>query len=94
MALATVHVIVAEAAIDVVGAGIAVEQVGVAGERDRSRQVTEHDIAALAGVAKGTLYRYYRDKEDIYLALTIHAHPTLSEGLMEAAESLLHGGDT
>ena len=26
------------------------------------------------------------------LALTIHAHPTLSEGLMEAAESLLHGG--
>jgi len=27
------------------------------------------------------------------LALTIHAHPTLSEGLMEAAESLLHGGD-
>jgi len=28
------------------------------------------------------------------LALTIHAHPTLSEGLMEAAESLLHGGTT
>ncbi|MBI1728180.1 MAG: FAD-dependent oxidoreductase, partial [Candidatus Rokubacteria bacterium] len=26
------------------------------------------------------------------LALTIHAHPTLSESLMEAAESLLHGG--
>ncbi len=26
------------------------------------------------------------------LALTIHAHPTLSEGLMEAAESLLHQG--
>jgi dihydrolipoamide dehydrogenase len=26
------------------------------------------------------------------LALTIHAHPTLSETLMEAAESLLHGG--
>jgi dihydrolipoamide dehydrogenase len=26
------------------------------------------------------------------LAMTIHAHPTLSEGLMEAAESLLHGG--
>ena len=28
------------------------------------------------------------------LAVTIHAHPTLSEGLMEAAESLLHGGTT
>jgi dihydrolipoamide dehydrogenase len=27
------------------------------------------------------------------LAVTIHAHPTLSEGLMEAAESLLHGGE-
>jgi len=26
------------------------------------------------------------------LALTIHAHPTLSESLMEAAESLIHGG--
>jgi dihydrolipoamide dehydrogenase len=26
------------------------------------------------------------------LALTIHTHPTLSESLMEAAESLLHGG--
>jgi len=26
------------------------------------------------------------------MALTIHAHPTLSESLMEAAESLLHGG--
>ena len=26
------------------------------------------------------------------LALTIHAHPTLSEGLMEAAEGLLHQG--
>jgi len=26
------------------------------------------------------------------LALTIHAHPTLSESLMESAESLLHGG--
>ncbi len=26
------------------------------------------------------------------LALTIHAHPTISESLMEAAESLLHGG--
>ena len=28
------------------------------------------------------------------LALTIHAHPTLSESLMEAAESLLRGGST
>ena len=35
-------------------------------------EVRMDDIAAHAGVAKGTLYRYYQDKEDLYLALTIH----------------------
>ncbi len=35
-------------------------------------QVRMDDIADHAGVAKGTLYRYYNDKEDLYLALTVH----------------------
>src|SRR5438445_7592677 len=35
-------------------------------------EVRMDDIAAHAGVAKGTVYRYYRAKEDLYLALTIH----------------------
>lgn len=38
----------------------------------RYHEVRMDDIAAHAGVAKGTVYRYYRDKEDLYIALTIH----------------------
>ncbi len=34
-------------------------------------EVRMDDIAAQAGVAKGTLYRYFADKEDLYLALTV-----------------------
>ncbi len=43
----------------------------------RYHEVRMDDIAAHAGVAKGTLYRYYHDKEDIYLALTIHGIQSL-----------------
>jgi AcrR family transcriptional regulator len=42
-------------------------------------KVRMDDIAAHAGVAKGTLYRYYHDKEDLYLALTIHGIQELYE---------------
>jgi AcrR family transcriptional regulator len=35
-------------------------------------EVRMDDIAADAGVAKGTLYRYYRDKDELYVALTMH----------------------
>src|SRR5215213_200382 len=35
-------------------------------------EVRMEDIAAQAGVAKGTLYRYFEDKEDLYLALLLH----------------------
>jgi AcrR family transcriptional regulator len=42
-------------------------------------EVRMDDIAAHAGVAKGTLYRYYHDKEDLYLALTIHGIQELYE---------------
>ena len=38
----------------------------------RYHEVRMDDIATQAGVAKGTLYRYYTDKEALYLALTIH----------------------
>jgi AcrR family transcriptional regulator len=34
-------------------------------------EVRMDDIAAQAGVAKGTLYRYFHDKEDLYLALAV-----------------------
>ena len=42
-------------------------------------EVRMDDIAFHAGVAKGTLYRYYHDKEDLYLALTIHGIQELYE---------------
>jgi AcrR family transcriptional regulator len=47
--------------------------------RHRYHEVRMDDIAAHAGVAKGTLYRYYRDKENLYLALTIHGIHRLYE---------------
>jgi len=34
-------------------------------------EVRMDDIAADAGVAKGTIYRYFQDKEDLYLALIV-----------------------
>ena len=37
------------------------------------------DIALQAKVAKGTLYRYFDDKEDLYLALAVHGMQRLLE---------------
>lgn len=47
--------------------------------KNRYHEVRMDDVAAHAGVAKGTLYRYYRDKEDLYLALTVHGIHQLYE---------------
>ena len=47
--------------------------------KHRYHEVRMDDIADSAGVAKGTLYRYYRDKEDLYLALTIYGLHKLFE---------------
>ena len=35
----------------------------------RFHEVRMEDVAAAAEVGKGTLYRYFRDKEELYLAL-------------------------
>ena len=45
----------------------------------RYHEVRMEDIAAHAGVAKGTIYRYFNDKEDLYLALTIYGMQRLFE---------------
>ena len=45
---------------------------GVAGRlfaTQRFHEARMEDVAALAGVGKGTLYRYFKDKEELYLAL-------------------------
>lgn len=57
----------------------------------RYHEVRMDDIAGHAGVAKGTLYRYYRDKEDLYLALTIHGMHRLYE---ESQSNIIGPGDS
>src|SRR3954453_15670174 len=39
----------------------------------RFHEARMEDIAALAEVGKGTLYRYFKDKEELYLALLARA---------------------
>lgn len=41
--------------------------------RQRFHEVRMEDIATAAAVGKGTLYRYFADKEDLYLALLARA---------------------
>src|SRR4051794_28806540 len=45
------------------------------------------DIAAAAGVGKGTLYRYFKDKEELYLALLERASAQVTELLQEAVSA-------
>jgi AcrR family transcriptional regulator len=42
-------------------------------DKRRYHEVRMEDLAVKAGVAKGTLYRYFDDKEDLYLALLVSA---------------------
>jgi AcrR family transcriptional regulator len=42
-------------------------------DKRRYHEVRMEDVATQAGVAKGTLYRYFQDKEDLYIALLISA---------------------
>jgi AcrR family transcriptional regulator len=49
------------------------------------------DIAAQAGIAKGTLYLYFGSKEDIYVAAVQHAMDQLNErvcGRLQSAEGI------
>jgi AcrR family transcriptional regulator len=53
----------------------------------RFHEARMEDIAAAAEVGKGTLYRYFKDKEELYLALLEHA----AQGLLERLECTLSG---
>lgn len=51
-------------------------------------EVRMDDVAAAAAVSKGTLYRYFRDKEEMYLALLERASRQLLERLQKAIGSV------
>jgi TetR/AcrR family fatty acid metabolism transcriptional regulator len=47
-------------------------------------EVLIDDVAALAGVGKGTVYRYFRTKEELYFETILQAFDDLSATLAEA----------
>jgi len=53
----------------------------------RFHEARMEDIAAAAEVGKGTLYRYFKDKDELYLALLELAAEQLSARMREARES-------
>jgi AcrR family transcriptional regulator len=53
-------------------------------DRRRYHEVRMEDVAVAAGVAKGTLYRYFEDKEDLYIALLVSALDRLYRELVAA----------
>jgi TetR/AcrR family fatty acid metabolism transcriptional regulator len=52
----------------------------------RFHEVRMEDIAAEAGVGKGTLYRYFMDKDELYLALLTRASGQFLARVMEEAQ--------
>jgi AcrR family transcriptional regulator len=54
----------------------------------RFHEARMEDIAAEAGVGKGTLYRYFKDKEELYLALLERAADGWTRWLDAATEGI------
>ena len=54
----------------------------------RFHEVRMEDIAAAAGVGKGTIYRYFRDKDELYLALLDRAAKQIRDGLEQAVSEV------
>ena len=55
----------------------------------RFHEVRMEDIAAEAEVGKGTLYRYFNDKEELYLALVARASRQMVQRLTEAVAGVM-----
>src|SRR5437773_9499866 len=54
----------------------------------RFHEVRMEDIATAAGVGKGTIYRYFSDKEDLYLALLERASKQMHDRLERAVSNM------
>src|SRR5271170_4180865 len=53
----------------------------------RFHEARMEDVAALAEVGKGTLYRYFKDKEELYMALLARAACQMTERLRVVEEA-------
>ena len=53
----------------------------------RFHEVRMEDVAAEAGVGKGTIYRYFEDKDELYLTLLARAGEQLSTRIRERVEA-------
>jgi AcrR family transcriptional regulator len=52
------------------------------------RNATMDDVAEAAELSKGTLYLYYKNREELYLAITLRALDLLKARFREAAEKI------
>src|SRR3954462_6360731 len=57
-------------------------------DKRRYHEVRMEDVAAQAGVAKGTLYRYFQDKEDLFIALLVSATDSFCREMDAAFEGV------
>ena len=57
----------------------------VFGQERRFHKVTLDDVCQEAGIGKGTIYRYFQDKEDLYWNVILAGQETLLHSAQEAA---------
>lgn len=60
----------------------------------RFHEVTTEEIASAAGIGKGTIYRYFRDKEDLFHQTAMHGFEELCEFLEGASTGTGGVGDS
>jgi len=53
----------------------------------RFHEVTLDEVAQTARVGKGTIYRYFKDKDDLFFQLAVHGHEELCAAIEESADN-------
>jgi AcrR family transcriptional regulator len=61
--------------------------------RDGFMNANLDEVADLAGVAKGTLYRYFENKADLYVAVLLQGGQAFAERMREAASGASSSAD-